>query len=125
MAGKYLECIGYPGHGRCTLVFSAVSGEELLQAVIQHAVTVHGYEDTPELRERVRKGMKNANPRPGRISRPKFRNMFRKEVKKAELRPGRISPPEFREMIRKEVRDASRLPGRISPPKFREMVRTG
>lgn len=97
MAGKYIECSGYPGHDRCTLVFSADSEEELLKAVVQHAVKVHGRRDTPMLRRMVRYGVKIARPRPGRISPPEFREMVRK---KAGLSPGRISPPEFREMFR-------------------------
>jgi hypothetical protein len=32
--------------------------EELLNAAVQHAVTVHDHEDTPELREEIRAGMK-------------------------------------------------------------------
>lgn len=100
MAGKYVECSGNPGHSKCNMVFSAASEEELLQAVIQHAVNVHGYKDTPILREMVRNGVKIARPRPGRISPPKFREMVRSGGKMARPRPGRISPPEFREMVR-------------------------
>lgn len=65
--GKYIVCSDYPGHVECTLVFSAASEEELLQAVVQHGVTVHGYEDTPEFREMIRKGMKEASMRPSRF----------------------------------------------------------
>jgi len=101
MAGKYFECSGYPGHDRCTLVFSAVSEEELLKAVIHHVVTDHGCEDTPALRKRIRKGVKTVRPRTGRIMPPEFREMVRQEGEKADLPPGRISPPEFREMVRK------------------------
>ena len=100
MARCYIECSGYPGHAGCGLVFSAASEEELLQAVIRHAVTVHGRKDTPMLRRMVRKGMKTARPRPGRISPPEFREIVRSGGKTARPRPGRISPPEFREMVR-------------------------
>ena len=38
------------------------SEEELLQAVVQHATTVHGYPDTKEFREKIRKGFKVGSP---------------------------------------------------------------
>lgn len=62
MARKYIDCRDYPGDHKCTVALSADSEEELLQAVVQHGVSVHGYEDTPELREMVRKGMKEGSP---------------------------------------------------------------
>ena len=68
MDRKYIDCSDYSGHVKCTLVFSAVSEEELLQAVVQHRVTDHGYEDTPEFREMVRKEIEEAGPRPSRLS---------------------------------------------------------
>jgi len=77
MAGRYIECSGYPGHAECGLVFSAASEEELLQVVIRHMVMDHGRKDKPMLRRMVRKGVKTARPRPGRISPPEFREMVR------------------------------------------------
>ena len=62
MARKYIDCRDYPGDHKCTVALSADSEEELLHAVVQHGVTVHGYEDTPEFRETVRKGMKQGSP---------------------------------------------------------------
>jgi predicted small metal-binding protein len=62
MARKYIDCRDYPGDHKCTVALSADSEEELLQAVVQHGVSVHGYEDTPEFREMVRKGMKQGSP---------------------------------------------------------------
>jgi hypothetical protein len=44
------------------VALSADTAEELLDAVVQHGVKVHGYEDTPEFRETVRKGMKDGSP---------------------------------------------------------------
>jgi predicted small metal-binding protein len=39
----------------CTLMMSADSEAELLEAAVQHAVAVHNHQDTPELRDQLRK----------------------------------------------------------------------
>ena len=62
MARKYIDCRDYPGDHKCTVALSADTAEELLEAVVQHGKKVHGYEDTPEFRETVRKGMKDGSP---------------------------------------------------------------
>jgi len=41
---------GSPRETNCTVALAADSKEELLEAVIDHAVHMHGYEDTPEVR---------------------------------------------------------------------------
>ncbi|MFC1849392.1 DUF1059 domain-containing protein [candidate division CSSED10-310 bacterium] len=58
MSRKYIDCRDYPGGVKCTVALSADSDEELLKAVIQHGVKVHGYEDTPEFRENIVKEFK-------------------------------------------------------------------
>lgn len=63
MSRKYIDCRDYPqGDVKCSVALSADSEEELLAAVVQHGTTVHGYEDTPEWRDEVRKGMKDGTP---------------------------------------------------------------
>ena len=62
MARKYIDCRDHPGDVKCTVALSADSEEELLQAVVQHATTVHGYPDTKEFREKIRKGFKVGSP---------------------------------------------------------------
>lgn len=62
MARKYIDCRDHPGDVKCSVAISADSETELLDAVVQHAKTVHGYPDTPEFRETIRKGMKEGNP---------------------------------------------------------------
>ncbi len=54
MARKYIDCREYPSEMNCTVSLSADSDEELLEAAVQHAVSVHGHTDTPELRETLR-----------------------------------------------------------------------
>ena len=53
-----IDCRDYPGDVKCSLALSADSKEELLEAVVQHGVKVHGYEDTPEFRENIVKEFK-------------------------------------------------------------------
>jgi predicted small metal-binding protein len=62
MGRKYVDCRDYPGDHKCTIALSADSENELLEAAVQHGITVHGYEDTPEFREKLRQGMKDGTP---------------------------------------------------------------
>ena len=62
MARKYIDCRDHPGDVKCTVALSADSEEELMEAVVQHGKAVHGYEDTPEFRDVVRKGIKAGSP---------------------------------------------------------------
>jgi Protein of unknown function (DUF1059) len=53
MTRKIIDCRTAPNDVGCTL---AITGEpdELVAAASQHAVTVHGHDDAPELREQMR-----------------------------------------------------------------------
>ncbi|MBI3145923.1 MAG: DUF1059 domain-containing protein [Pseudogulbenkiania sp.] len=62
MARKYIDCRAYPGTPQCTVSIAADSEEELLTAAVQHAVAVHGYEDSPQLREQLRQMFKEEKP---------------------------------------------------------------
>jgi len=53
MIRKYIDCREYPSDIGCTVAISADTDEELLEAAVQHAVSVHGHEDTPELRQQL------------------------------------------------------------------------
>jgi predicted small metal-binding protein len=55
MTRKYIDCREYPSEMNCTVMMSADSETELLEAAVQHAVTVHHERDTPELRNELRK----------------------------------------------------------------------
>jgi predicted small metal-binding protein len=55
MARKFIDCREYPSEMNCTVFMSADSEDELLEAAVQHAVSVHDHTDTPELRETLRK----------------------------------------------------------------------
>lgn len=57
MGRKVADCRDFPSETDCTL---AISGEEeeVVRAAAEHAVSVHGHEDTPELRDQVREFLK-------------------------------------------------------------------
>ena len=62
MGRKYIDCRDYPGDVKCSVALAADSSDELLEAVVQHGTTVHGYEDTPEFRENIVKEFKDGTP---------------------------------------------------------------
>jgi predicted small metal-binding protein len=64
MARVHVDCREYPSEMNCTLALVADSEKELLEAAVQHAVTVHKHTDTPEFRNELRKIIKQGNPRP-------------------------------------------------------------
>jgi len=58
MERKYIDCRAYPSEMNCTVMISADSETELIEAAVQHAVAVHKERDTPELREEISKLVK-------------------------------------------------------------------
>ena len=54
MTRKFIDCREYPSEMNCTVLMSADSEDELLEAAVQHAMAVHGHTDTPELRKTLR-----------------------------------------------------------------------
>jgi predicted small metal-binding protein len=58
MERKYIDCREYPSEKACTLMISADSEDELLEASVQHAIAVHQEKDSPELRNEIRKLIK-------------------------------------------------------------------
>lgn len=59
MARKYIDCREVPSEMNCSVAIAADSEEELVEAVVQHAMAVHSHEDTSELRDMVRQGIKD------------------------------------------------------------------
>lgn len=62
MARKYIDCRAIPSDSKCTVAISADTENELMDAAVQHAVSVHGHRDTPELREQLKKAFKEGSP---------------------------------------------------------------
>ncbi len=58
MARMYIDCRQYPSEMNCSVSIAADSKKELIDAATQHAVTVHGHKDSPELREQIGKMIK-------------------------------------------------------------------
>ncbi|MFD7446430.1 DUF1059 domain-containing protein [Streptomyces sp. NPDC059909] len=53
MTRKVADCRKFPSETNCTLTIAGEE-EEVLRAATDHAVSVHGHTDTPELREQLR-----------------------------------------------------------------------
>ena len=62
MSRKFIDCREFPSENNCTVAISADSEDELLEAAVQHAVTVHKHQDTPELRNMIRSAFKEGTP---------------------------------------------------------------
>lgn len=58
MARMFIDCREYPSEINCTVAISADTKKELVDAATQHAVAVHGHQDTSELREQIEKLIK-------------------------------------------------------------------
>ena len=53
-----LACRNYPSEKNCSLKLSGTE-EEVLDAAVQHAASVHGHENSPELREQIKSMLKD------------------------------------------------------------------
>jgi predicted small metal-binding protein len=49
MGRYFVDCRSMPSESNCSLYISG-SKDEVIRAAAEHAVSVHGHEDTPELR---------------------------------------------------------------------------
>lgn len=54
MTRKYIDCREFPSEMNCTIAISSDDEDELLEAAVQHAIAVHGHEDTSEFRDQLR-----------------------------------------------------------------------
>jgi predicted small metal-binding protein len=59
MRRKFIDCREFPSEKKCTVAISADSMDELVDAAVVHAVTVHGEHDTPAFRAEIRKAIHN------------------------------------------------------------------
>lgn len=62
MARQYIDCREFPSDSKCSIAISADTPEELMEAAVQHAMTVHGAKDTSEFREEIRRSMHAGTP---------------------------------------------------------------
>jgi hypothetical protein len=50
---KVIDCRRFPAEKPCSITISGTE-DEVLELGVLHATTVHGHQDTPELREQLR-----------------------------------------------------------------------
>jgi predicted small metal-binding protein len=55
---KSIDCRDYPSEKNCSLRISGTE-QEVLDAAVQHAVSAHGHENTPELRGQIKLMLKD------------------------------------------------------------------
>lgn len=55
MGLKYIDCREHPGEVKCSVAITADTDDELVEAVLQHAVSVLGYPNTQDVRDALRK----------------------------------------------------------------------
>jgi hypothetical protein len=74
MARKIADCRRWPSESNCSLTIIGEE-EEVIRAAAEHAASVHGHEDTPELRQQLKdflepeesyiQGAREPEPMPG------------------------------------------------------------
>lgn len=64
MGRKYIDCREFPSVAKCTVAIAADSERELLEIAVQHAVAVHGHQDTPEFRAQLKQAFRDGAPQP-------------------------------------------------------------
>jgi predicted small metal-binding protein len=62
MSRKYIDCREFPSESNCSIAISADNEDELIEAAAHHAVHVHGHQDSPELREQLKQGVRSGEP---------------------------------------------------------------
>lgn len=58
MARKMMDCRSVPSDKPCSLYISGEE-DEVTRAATEHAISFHGEKDSPELREMIRKSLKD------------------------------------------------------------------
>jgi predicted small metal-binding protein len=58
MSRKVVDCRSMPSDSGCTLTISGEE-DEVVRAASEHAVSVHGHDDTPELRDEIRANLQD------------------------------------------------------------------
>jgi predicted small metal-binding protein len=74
MARKIADCRRWPSESNCSLTIIGEE-DEVIRAAAEHAASVHGHDDTPELREQIKdflepeesyiQGAREQEPMPG------------------------------------------------------------
>jgi hypothetical protein len=59
MGRMMADCRRFPSESNCSLVIIGEQ-DEVARAAVEHAISVHGHEDTPELRQQLREFLEPA-----------------------------------------------------------------
>jgi predicted small metal-binding protein len=62
MGRKFIDCREFPSESKCTVTIAADSEEELMDVAVQHAVSVHGHQDTPAFRLQLKEAIRDGAP---------------------------------------------------------------
>lgn len=62
MGRMFVDCREVPSEKNCSVAIAADNERELLDAVVQHAVAVHGAKDTPEFRQELKRAIHQGTP---------------------------------------------------------------
>lgn len=62
MGRKFIDCRDFPSDMKCSVAIGADTEAELVEAAVQHAVAVHGYTDSPDLRSQLKTMFKDGTP---------------------------------------------------------------
>jgi predicted small metal-binding protein len=62
MSRKFIDCREFPSDTNCSVAIAADNEEELLEAAVQHAVSVHKHEDTQEFRQQLKQLFRDGTP---------------------------------------------------------------
>ena len=62
MTRKFIDCREFPSDTNCSVAIAADNDQELLEAAVQHAVSVHKHEDTQEFRQQLKQLFKEGTP---------------------------------------------------------------
>ena len=54
---KSIDCRDYPSEKNCSIKISGTE-DEVVDVAVQHAVSAHGHQNTPELREQIKQMLK-------------------------------------------------------------------
>jgi predicted small metal-binding protein len=62
MGRKFIDCRETPSVMNCSVAISADNEKELIDAAVQHAVSVHGHKDTPDFRQLIKGAIREGTP---------------------------------------------------------------
>ena len=62
MGRKFIDCREFSSEAKCSVTIAADSENELMEVAVQHAVTVHGHQDTPAFRLQLKEAFRDGVP---------------------------------------------------------------